>query len=233
MAHPSLSTHWPLFGLVVRTPRLELRFPDDDLACGVAETAALGIHDPEYMPFSITWTEVPPPQQQRNTIQFLWSQRATWKPDDWHLTMAVVIDGEPAGVQGVGAKHFALRRVASTGSWLGRRFQGHGYGKEMRAAILHLMFEGLGATRCESGAWADNAPSLGVSRSLGYEENGDEWLLRRGVSTRQIGLSLSRERWEAHRPSFDITIEGLEECREMFGDSGVDEDAGVEDARGV
>jgi len=217
MPHSSLETHWPLFGLAVRTPRLELRHPDDGMECELAGVAADGIHDPEFMPFSIPWTDVSPPEQQRNTMQFFWRMRADWKPDDWHLVMAVVIDGEAAGVQGATGAHFAERRVGSTGSWLGRAYQGSGYGKEMRAAMLHLLFEGLGAERCESAAWEDNAPSLGVSRSLGYEENGDEWLLRRGQRDRQIGLVLTRERWEAHRPPYDIEIHGLEPCREMFG----------------
>ena len=218
MAHPSaLSTIWPLYGLVVHTPRLELRWPDDELAAEVANVAAAGVHDPAFMPFSIVWTDVATPQQERNTLQFFWRQRAEWKPTDWHLNMAVVVDGHAVGTQGAGATDFATRRVAGTGSWLSQRVQGQGYGKEMRAAILHLLFAGLGATRCESGAYEDNASSLGVSRALGYEENGDEVALRRGDPACQIRLVLTRERWEQHRLPIDITIEGLDPCLDLFG----------------
>ena len=40
MAHP----YWPLFDLVVRTPRLVLRYVDDALAVDLATLAASGIH---------------------------------------------------------------------------------------------------------------------------------------------------------------------------------------------
>lgn len=217
MAHSAMSTYWPLFDLVVRTPRLELRVPDDDIACELARVAAEGIHDPAFMPFAIAWTDVPSPQQERNSLQHYWMMRAQWKPDDWHLGLAVLVDGAPVGMQGANATNFAKTAVASTGSWLSQRVQGQGFGKEMRRAVLELLFSGLGARRCESGAYEDNAPSLAVSRALGYEENGDKVELRRGEPARQIRLVLSRERWEAHRPSFEITIDNLAPCREMFG----------------
>ena len=164
MANPALSTYWPLFDLTVRTPRLELRVPDDEMIPELARVAAEGVHDPAFMPFSVPWTDVPSPEQERNSLQHFWLMRAQWKPDDWHLGMAVLIDGQPVGMQGANAKQFAARRIAGTGSWLSQRVQGQGYGKEMRAAILHLLFDGLGAVRCESGAYHDNAASFGVSR---------------------------------------------------------------------
>lgn len=208
--------YWPLFGLRVCTPRLELRYPDDGDVAALAELAAKGIHDPNFMPFEILWTDVPSPELERNTCQFFWRQRAEWTSDDWHLPMATVVDGQVAGVQGVHAKAFGALRSAGTGSWLGLEHQGKGIGKEMRAAIVHLGFAGLGAREMSSGAWHDNGASLGVSRSLGYEENGDEWKPRRGVADRQIRLKLTRARWEERRRD-DIEIVGLEPCREMFG----------------
>lgn len=208
--------HWPLFGLRVRTPKLELRYPSDDDVAALADLAAEGIHDPGWMPFQITWTDVPPPQQQRNSMQHFWLNRAMWTPDDWHCPMATVVDGVIVGSQGMLSTNFAKTKVVKTGSWLGRAHQGKGIGKEMRAAILHLAFAGLGAVRAESGAWHDNGPSLGVSRSLGYVENGDSIVLRRDVPDRQIGLKLERTVWEERRRD-DIEIIGLEPCLEMLG----------------
>jgi len=213
---PSKETHWPLFGLRVRTPRLELRYPDDDDGVALAELAARGIHDPDWMPFAITWTDVESPQLERNSLQHYWLLRAQWTADNWHLPMAVVVDGAIVGTQAVAAENFAQTRVAHTGSWLGRAHQGQGIGKEMRAAIVHLVFAGLGADIADSGAWHDNGPSLGVSRSLGYEENGEDIVMRRDVADRQIRLRLTRERWERQRRT-DIEIEGLDPCRAMFG----------------
>jgi RimJ/RimL family protein N-acetyltransferase len=114
------------------------------------------------------------------------------------------------------AKNFERLRTVETGSWLGRQHQGQGLGKEMRAAILHLAFEGLGAIEAMSGAFHDNRASLATSKSLGYTENGDRLMLRRDRPDRIIDLKLDHATWASRRRD-DIEIEGLEACREMFG----------------
>jgi len=63
----------------------------------------------------------------------------------------------------------------STGSWLGMRHQGKGFGTEMRAAILMLAFDHLGAKTARSSAFTDNPRSLAVSRRLGYEPTAPSW----------------------------------------------------------
>jgi RimJ/RimL family protein N-acetyltransferase len=212
----SKETYWPLFGLRVRTPRLELRYPDDDDVAALAELASKGIHDPDFMPFSIPWTDVESPEQERGSMQHFWEARAAWSPSKWHMPTVVTVDGVVVGNQAVLAENFAATRTATTGSWLGRAYQGQGIGKEMRAAMLHLLFDGLGAEVAESGAWHDNGPSLGVSRALGYEDNGIDRMMRRDVADTHIRLRLTRERWERTR-RHDIEIEGLDPCRELFG----------------
>jgi hypothetical protein len=62
------------------------------------------------------------------------------------------------------AQDFSLLRSVGTGSWLGTEYQGQGIGKEMRSAVLHLAFAGLGAQIARSGAYFDNEASLRVSR---------------------------------------------------------------------
>lgn len=208
--------HWPLFDLVVRTPRLELRYPDDELVLAVAELAVQGVHDPASMPFGIPWTDAPPGEQERNSLQHYWLTRATWTRNDWKCPMVVLVDGNVAGAQGIHATRFALAHEFGTGSWLGLGFQGRGIGKEMRAAILHLGFAGLGAERAYTSAFHDNHSSLGVTRSLRYEPNGESWEPRRDTVDRQLKFVLSRERWETQRRD-DIEIEGLEPCLELFG----------------
>ena len=205
---------WPLFDLRVRTPTLELRVPTDDDLTTLAAEVALGIHDPEWMPFLVPWTKLPSPELERQAMQYHWRCRADWKPEAWRLELAVVRDGVPVGLQGAHGDDFGRLRQVVTGSWLGRRHQGMGIGKEMRAAILHLVFEGLGAQRALSSAREDNAPSIGVSRALGYEDNGFSWNVRDGEVTRDIGFVLSRERWQRRD---DIVIEGLEPCLPLFG----------------
>lgn len=208
--------YWPLNDLRVRTPRLELRIPDQDDLYTLIDLIRHGIHDPQQMPFSNPWTDLPSPQLERGALQWWWGQRATWSPDDWGAGFAVVVDGRVVGVQDLFAKNFTKTGVAESGSWLGRDFQGQGIGKEMRAAILHLGFEGLGARWLETFAWEDNASSIGVTERLGYEPNGVEMDLRRGEGAPLRRFRMTREAWESQRRT-DIRIEGLERCRDMFG----------------
>jgi RimJ/RimL family protein N-acetyltransferase len=208
--------HWPLFDLVVRTPRLELRYPDDDLAVEVAELTAEPIHDPATMPFSVPWTDGPVEHRPRGALQFWWLRRATMTPDEWSCMMVVLVNGHPVGMQDINASHFATTKTFKTGSWLTQRVQGRGIGKEMRAAILHLGFEGLRAERACTSAYHDNHSSLGVTRALGYEPNGESVELRRDQSDTQLHFMLTRERWRERRRD-DIEIEGLGPCLELFG----------------
>jgi RimJ/RimL family protein N-acetyltransferase len=146
------NSYWPLFDLRIRTPRLELRLPTDEDQLRLIDLIDRGIHDPATMPFLNPFTDTPPPQRRRESLQWWWSTRANWKPTDWCFTGAVVVDGALIGVQDLMATNFVALRTVNTGSWLGREYQGQGLGKEMRAAVLHLAFAGLGAVEAYSGA---------------------------------------------------------------------------------
>ncbi len=89
--------HWPLFDLEVRTPRLTLRYLDDELAAQLVAVAAHGIHDPATMPFSIPWTDLPSPEMEREAMRFYWTSRAGTRPESWRLQFAVVVDGTVIG----------------------------------------------------------------------------------------------------------------------------------------
>lgn len=208
--------HWPLFGLRVVTPRLSLVYPTDAQLDQLAAVAAAGIHDPSWMPFASTWSRKQPPQLQRDVLQYQWLQRARWRLEEWELPLVVLVEGTAIGVQGLSAEHFAVKRTAVTGSWLGRKYQGRGIGKEMRAAIIHLAFAGLGARTLYTSFFADNEASLGVTKSLGYAPNGSRWVDREGEAVLQWHFQLARDVWEQRRRD-DIQIVGLDSCRELFG----------------
>lgn len=210
MPHPI----WPLFDLVVRTPRLELRYPNDEDLLELAQVAARGIHDPSWMPLG-GWTDVKGPELERNVMKYQWKARGDWSPDNWSFPGVVVVDGKVVGVQGMHATEFAKLRSVGTGSWIGLEFQGHGIGREMRAAVLHLAFAGLDAVEALSGYWHDNEPSRRVSAGLGYQWNGDDRQLRRGEPDTQVNVRLTRRDWEQVRRD-DISIEGLDGCIEFF-----------------
>ncbi|MGC2486340.1 MAG: GNAT family protein [Acidimicrobiales bacterium] len=206
---------WPLFDLRIRTRRVEIRLPNDDDLAELARLALKGVHDPAFMPFLHAWTDEHSPQLERGLLQWGWRHRATWSPDDWSFNGAVLVDGDIVGVQSLMAKDFATLRSVKTGSWLGAAHQGQGIGKEMRSAILHFAFEGLGALEAHSGGFVDNEPSLGVSKALGYEGNGRRTVLRRGRPVEMLDVRLDRSRWRnIEHP--DVEIVGLEGCRDFF-----------------
>jgi RimJ/RimL family protein N-acetyltransferase len=86
----------------------------------------------------------------------------------------------------------------------------------MRAAVLALAFYGLGARVALTEAFLDNLASAGVSRSLGYEENGRGALAPEGVARETQRFRMTLEGWRA-RPRPPVTFEGLEACLDLFG----------------
>ncbi|MFF3526829.1 GNAT family N-acetyltransferase [Streptomyces rubiginosohelvolus] len=208
--------HWPLYGLRLRTPRLELRLPGPGLLDELASVAAHGVHDPDRMPFSVAWTDGKPDEVARAVFQHVLGTVAGWSVRDWTLSLGVLHEGEVVGRQDLMGRDFAVRRQVETGSWLGLAHQGQGLGTEMRAAALHLAFAGLGARYAVSAAMTDNLRSLGVSRRLGYVDDGLDTDVVRGAPVTLRRLRLDRARWEAHR-SVDVSVEGLDACRAEFG----------------
>ena len=148
------------------------------------------------MPFQIPWTDFESPELERNAQQYWWSCRAahgarargssTWPSSSTARRSASRASARPTSAI-VGTFH--------TGSWLGRSCQGRGIGTEMRAATLHLGFAGFGAARATTAAFIDNAPSLGVTRRLGYEPNGTSVNRRRDEAGEQRHFVLTREAW--------------------------------------
>lgn len=207
---------WPLYGLRITTPRLELRLPDLERLAELAALAAAGVHEEDRMPFSVPWTDTSPEERGRATFQHLLGTVAAWTPWDWSLSLAVSHEGTVVGRQDLGATHFAVTGEAHSGSWVGLAYQGRGIGTEMRAAVLHLAFEGLGARHLKSSAMTDNARSLRVSEKLGYRPDGLETVSVGGVARTQQRLRLDRAGWEAHR-TVPVELHGLKPSLALFG----------------
>jgi RimJ/RimL family protein N-acetyltransferase len=210
------SPYWPLAGLRLQTPRVELRWPTLADLDALARLAEEGVHDPAVMPFGVAWTDVPPAERARGTLQYFWGQWSAWQPSDWTLNLVVDTDGLVAGTQGMSGRDFAVLREVNTGSWLGRRFHGQGIGTQMRAAVLALAFEGLGAEHATSEAHLDNPASRAVSRKLGYADDGILRRVVRGQAVQAQRFRLDRAAWQAHR-TVPVEITGLEPCLPLFG----------------
>ena len=213
MTHPI----WPFFDLRVRTPRLELRYIDDELASELSLLATKGIHDPSFMPFVLPWSLEPSPGLERNTMQFYWRCRAELTPTDWNINLATIVEGEVVGTTALIAKDFPILRQFETGSWLGRAYQGKGIGKEMRIATLHLGFLGLAGETATTSAWEDNGPSLGVTTSLGYTATASRAGVRQGRATTTKLFELSRADFGARLQRSDIELQGVDACLSLLG----------------
>lgn len=210
-----LNAIWPLFGLTLTTPRLELRpIRDADLPAAV-KAALSGIHAPGKSPFSNPWTELPNDELGANMAQWYWRCRAGMNPESWTLLLGIWHQGEFIGCQDLEAKNFASLKTVSTGSWLKRDAQGQGLGKEMRAAALSYAFDFLNAEVATSEAAVWNKQSLGVSTSLGYEPNGTyraQW----GAGV----VEVQRVRLTAGsfiRPDWKLKVEGHDAAAKFLG----------------
>ncbi len=212
---------WPLFDLRVTTRDLELtHLTEADLP--VVAQALSG--DVELDPRAVRYDGLEPVQQRGVIVaQGYWKSMGTWAPESWALQFAVRHDGELVGTQGLEAEDFPTLRTVDSSSWLTMHARGRGWGKQMRGAVLTLAFEHLDAAYAITSAWHDNEGSLGVSRSLGYADNGVTRMRRegRGSPDELVHLRLSRETWQSSAASRrglgPIEVEGFEPCLPIFG----------------
>ncbi|RKE16995.1 GNAT family N-acetyltransferase [Streptomyces sp. TLI_171] len=209
--------HWPLPGLRVRSPRLELRLPTEHELAELADAAAEhGVVTPGTRPFRSTWAYGTPTERARAVLRATWRSQADWTPEAWALLLTVFLDGRPIGVQSIRATDFAVRRETLSGSWLTLPHHGRGLGTEARSAVLHLAFAGLHAEDATSASYTDNPASIAVSRRLGYRPDGLERENRHGEPATTQRFRLTRTDWEATaRP--EVHLAGVAACAELFG----------------
>ncbi len=212
----TLTGLWPLFGLRLITPRLEvLPVSDDDLPCVIAAAHA-GIHDPGKSPFSYPWTDATGDELTQETLKYFWQCRAELSPHRWIINFGVWIDGALAGVQDIMATDFPDLKTVESGSWLTKSYQGLGIGTEMRQAVMAYAFDYLGAEVAESDAATFNHASLGVSRKLGYQDNGmTRVAVREGEMREQHRIRLDRDGFV--RPDWTLQVEGHNAAARLLG----------------
>jgi RimJ/RimL family protein N-acetyltransferase len=156
------------------------------------------------------------PDREWSWLRGVWAGRSKVGDSFWRLYFVVVVDDEPVGMQDLIGVDFAAFGTVETFSWLSPDVRGHGLGKEMRQAVLHLAFEGLGARQATTEAFVDNRASNGVSQAVGYLPNGISWATRRGEAAELNRWRLTRQRWSERRRD-DITLAGVGECLPVLG----------------
>lgn len=212
-----LSGLWPLYGLLIETPRLQLRLPLEEELPALAQ-AARDIAGPDGPRLQMPWMYGDSPDMERQLLQRHWRALAHWKPASWHLPLAVFLAGEPIGVQDLWAEEFAQRRSVGTGSWITRARQGRGYGTEARGAALDLVFGHLDAAEALTEYIEGNTASERVSRKLGYVPNGQRTTHRDDAGrVTEYQLRLDRPAWESHARRDRPAVTGLGACLPMLG----------------
>jgi RimJ/RimL family protein N-acetyltransferase len=208
---------YPPFQIEVTTPRLMLLGATDDQLERLIPVVRDGVVQGEELPFDdpMSFYE-PSPTREWRWLRAIWRARARTEASWWRLCFVVDVDGELVGMQDLIAEDFPTFGAVTTFSWLAPHARGRGIGREMRSAILHLAFAGLGAREAASEAFVDNTPSNAISRALRYEENGTTWATRRGTPCELQRWTLSRARWET-APRTDIVFSGVEQCLAMLG----------------
>jgi len=212
---PTVAYTYPPLNLAIRTPRLTLAGASDELLERLVPLVRAGIADAEPWPFDDPISfYADSPDREWQWLRSIWRGRGRMGPEGWRLYFAVLVDGEPVGMQDLVGRNFSRFGTVSSFSWLAPGRRGQGLGKEMRAAILHLAFAGLGAREAGSDAFVDNTASNAISRGLGYVPNGLDWDTRRGETARIQQWRLSREAWTRRE---DIELTGVEACLPVLG----------------
>lgn len=208
---------YPPLNVRVHTPRLSLLGATDELLERLVPTVRKGVATGPPWPFDDPMSLYEEgPEREWGWLRAVWRGRGRLEPGFWRLYFVVVIDGEPTGMQDLVGTDFAAFKTVSTFSWLSPDARGGGLGKEMRQAVLHLAFGGLGACEANSDAFIDNHASNRVSEALGYVPNGVTWDTRRGDPAKIKRWRLTRERWTERRRD-DIELVGVADCLPVLG----------------
>ena len=206
---------FPLLGLRITAGPVELRGITDALLGPLAGLAVEGISSPGGPPFLTPWKTGPREDLPRFFAQYYWQLRAEFSPDRWTAPLAVLWDGEPAGVQELFADKYLVSRTTETGSWLARTFQGRGIGTATRQVIAAFAFDYLDAQHVTSAAFKDNVASVSVSRKVGYTEDGVDIWARGGKPVPHQRFLLSRD--NLVRYEYPLMVTGLAAFRRSIG----------------
>ncbi len=209
------SSAWPLFDLRLRFDEVVLRAVRE---ADLAHLAAVQPDDYEHDPRAEMLDGLDlRPNRARLMHQRYWRSLGSWSSTLWCLDFAVEYQGSVVGMQSLEANDFPTLRTVDSGSWLIRSVRGRGVGVAMRSAVLGLAFDHLGAFAAITSARQDNAASLGVSRRIGYTDNGVS-LNHSGQGLVELQhLRLTARDWRASGRGSRATVQGLDPCRPWFG----------------
>ena len=155
--------------------------------------------------------------RRRLLFQNYWRNWGTWSVESWTLDFCVIYQGRVVGIQALEAEHFVELRTVDSGSWLAPDYRGVGLGTSMRIAILGFAFDHLGAQAAITSARFENAASLGVSRRIGYRDNGVSTSRSPSGPCQLQHMRLTRAQWHESSLGDSVLVTGLSGCALYFG----------------
>lgn len=178
MTHPLAGT-FPPFGLELRCGDVTLAGTTPDHVPDLIAAAKEGVYDLSSglpMPFLTDWPSLP--DQALNQWQHVWRNWGSFTKDKWMLKLSIIVDGRAIGCQDIKNQgDFLATRTLTTGSWMCLSHQSRGIGTRVRQMAAMFCFDYLGADEITSGYLEGNLKSAGVSRKVGYVDNGERRLV--------------------------------------------------------
>lgn len=136
---------YPPLNLKVITPRLELHGATDELLAQLLPIVRDGVVGQHPYPFDDPMSLYEDnPLRERKWLQAIWRGRGNVRPGSWRLYFVILLGGQAVGMQDLIGVDFDTCRTVTSFSWLAPSARQQGLGREMRAAVLHLAFEGFG-----------------------------------------------------------------------------------------
>ena len=117
---PGVAHTYPPLNVEVRTPRLTLAGASDELLERLVPLVRAGVADAEPWPFDDPISfYADSPEREWQWLRGIWAGRARVSPDSWRLYFAVLVDGEPVGMQDLIGTNFT--RFGTVSSFSPRR----------------------------------------------------------------------------------------------------------------
>ena len=219
--HTAMGHPWPLFEPASPHATLELRLPtDDDLLLAWPPSRGQGCTTfPAPLGGPMGRAPPSPPSSASScSTGGRWWELGAGRLDARARWLAGGPPDRRPGPDGAGLRARAHR---AHGRLAGLDHQARaGYGTEMRAAVLSLAFEELGALvgpEISGGTWTATRRLPGCPPSSGYLANGERLVAPTGTAITEHAVRVTATTWR--RDLVPVAIEGLEQaCRGLFGE---------------
>jgi RimJ/RimL family protein N-acetyltransferase len=151
-----------------------------------AESIARNANDREIFSNVAPAGTFPNPYKVSDAMGFVEQSNASFlKGTEFNFAVCVQSTGELVGMCGITNTNYDERQC-EIGYWIGRDYQGKGYGKEAVMLLLHVAFKALGMRTACAKVLRANTRSLSLLDSAGFKRKGVPESSAHGTETLEI-----------------------------------------------